>query len=94
MDSSRRKYFDCKHCIDAVAAGTVDDGVIESKFDFYHRFAVAAAVAHKLTASRRIDLIDSIRDVDRLARCVLDRNHSVVVAVAVGPAVGSEIYSA
>lgn len=65
MDSSRRKYFDCKHCIDAVAAGTVVDGVIESNFGFYRRFAVAAAAGRKLTASRRIGLIDSIHDVDR-----------------------------
>lgn len=93
MDSSISKCFDCKHCIDAVAAGTVD-GVIESKFGFYRRFAVvvvAAPVVHRLTANHRIGLTDLIRDVDRLVRFLICHNRSAAVVVA-QLAVGFEIY--
>lgn len=55
MGSLRRKCFDCKHYIDAVVAGTLDGGVIGSKFDFYRRFAVAAAAGRRSTASRSTD---------------------------------------
>lgn len=82
MGSSRHKCFDCKHYIDAVAAGTLGDGVIGSNFDFYRRFAAVAA-GHKSTGSRNIDLTDSIRDADKLARCVICHNRSAVVVPAV-----------
>lgn len=102
MDSSKRKCFDCKHCIDAVVADTLGGWVIESKFDFYHRSAVASA-GHRSIAYRSIDSTDSIPDVDRLARCVIYRSHlaavaaaAVVVAAAaaVGLSVDFEIYLA
>jgi hypothetical protein len=100
MDSLRRRCFDCKHYIDAAVADTLDGGVIVSKFDFYHRlFAVvvaAAAADRKSTANRNIDLTDSIRDVDKWARCVICRNHfaAVLVVVAVGVVADVEIYLA
>lgn len=84
MGSSRHKCFDCKHYIDAVAAGRLGDGVIGSNFDFYRRFAAG----HKSTGSRNIDLIDSIRDADKLARCVICHNRSVVVAAAAAVVAG------
>lgn len=89
MDSLRRKCFDCKHCIDAVAADTLDGGVIVNKFGFYHRFAAAAA-GRRLIAYHNIDS-DLIHDVDKSARCVTSRNRSVAAAAAV---VDFEIYLA
>lgn len=79
-DSSRRKCFDCKHCIDAVAADTLVGWAIESNFDFYRRSA--AAVDRRSTACRSTDSADLIRDVDKSARCVICRNHSAVAVPA------------
>jgi hypothetical protein len=98
MGSSKRKCFDCKHYIDAVAADTLDDWVIGSKFGFYHHF-VAVFAGHRSIAYRSTGSIGSIRDVDRLARYVICRSHlavaaAVVVAVVVGLAAGFEIYLA
>lgn len=83
MDSLRRKCFDCKHYTDVAVADTLDDGVIESKFDFYRRFAAAAAVAVgcKLIAYHSTDLIDSIRDADKSVHCVIDRSRFAVAVV-------------
>lgn len=90
MGSSRHKCFDCKHYIDAVAAGTLGDGVIGSNFDFYRRFAAVAA-GYKSTGSRNIDLTDSIRDADKLARCVICHNRSVVVAAVAAVVAGAPV---
>jgi hypothetical protein len=99
MDSLKRKCFDCKHCIDAVVADTLDGWVIESKFGFYHRSAVVSA-AHRSIGSRSIDLTDSIPDADKLAHCVICRNRLAAVAAAavvvepVGLVADFEIYLA
>ena len=77
-DSSRRKCFDCKHWIDAVAADTLDGGAIESNFGFYRRSA-AAVVDCRLTARHSTDSTGSIHDVDKSARFVIYRNHFVVL---------------
>lgn len=95
MDSSRRRCFDCKHYIDAAVADTLAGGATVNKFDFYHRFVVAAAVGRRSIAHRNIDLI---RDVDKSAHCVIDRSRfassaEVVAAVAVA-AFGFVIYLA
>lgn len=94
MDSLRRKCFDCKHYIDAVAVDALGDGAIGSKFDFYHHSAAAAGC--KWIAYRNTDSTGSSHDADNSVRCVIDRNRSAVVAgaAAVVAAVGCVIYLA